>query len=534
MMGQNAGFAMPQQPPQAYLGQVQGGMQGIPGDPMAAMMAMQAMGFPMPFPMPDMQNMPAPTRQGRFIGGKEKRRGRCRNYDKKGFCERGSTCPYEHVNTPVPTGKNEGELGLPIPKPLEVELLTVAEYDPSNFSVQFDPSQPSSRDQSSRRNGPKGRAPFSKQGPNYDQSITTIVVEQIPEENFSEEQVREFFSQFGAIESVEMMPYKRLALVKYADYDSAKQAWDSPKVIFDNRFVKVYWHKPERQSANGKSGHSRFAQNAPEQKAEESEEMAVDPVDFARRQEEAQKAYEEKSAKREAAERARAEIEEKIKAQAEERRKLMEKLAAKEGGSATSGQQEDANMTDDANGSAPKTHTEVLRAKLAELEAEAERIGLNPHEEASRGRGGFRGRGRGRGFDPYRGGRGGFAPRGGRGRGMWRGGGVKRLDNRPKSVAVGGIQEGSDKDEALRAFLFVSCPVLSASFVRLIQLQNNYEFDSIEPHPERNDAQVIAFKERYMAEKVRHSVVLLSHHSADNLSSSSRSRRPTLFSPVPI
>jgi RNA-binding protein 26 len=112
-MGQNPGLAMPQQPPAAYMGQQPGafaGMQGMPSDPMSALLAMQAMGFPMAFPgMPGMQPMPTPSRRGRFGTAKEKRRGRCRNYDKKGFCERGSTCPYEHVNAPP---GSEGKLTL--------------------------------------------------------------------------------------------------------------------------------------------------------------------------------------------------------------------------------------------------------------------------------------------------------------------------------------------------------------------------------------------------------------------------------------
>ena len=91
----------------------------------------------------------------------------------------------------------------------------------------------------------RNRAEFSHNGPNHDRSITTIVVEQIPEERFDESAVREFFAEFGKIEEVTMQAYKRLALVKYEDYISARRAYDSPKVIFENRFVKVYWYKPE-------------------------------------------------------------------------------------------------------------------------------------------------------------------------------------------------------------------------------------------------------------------------------------------------
>lgn len=36
----------------------------------------------------------------------------------------------------------------------------------------------------------------------------------------------------------------------------------------------------------------------------------------------------------------------------------------------------------------------------------------------------------------------------------------------------------------------------------LTKQQNNYEFDTIDPHPDQKDSQVIAFKERYVAENV--------------------------------
>jgi len=48
---------------------------------------------------------------------------------------------------------------------------------------------------------------------------------------------------------------------------------------------------------------------------------------------------------------------------------------------------------------------------------------------------------------------------------------------------VTGVEVGTPKDEALRQYLL-----------------NNFDFESIEPHPDRQDAQVIVFKERYIAE----------------------------------
>jgi RNA-binding protein 26 len=148
-----------------------------------------------------------------------------------------------------------------------------------------------------------GRAEFSSDRPNFDRSKTTIVVENIPEEQFSEEAVREFFSQFGNILEVSMRPYKRLSIVKYDSWDAAQAAYSSPKVIFDNRFVKVYWYTnldalPQPPaSATGSNGTPAKRENGSQGPvpARDTDEPMIDPEEFARKQEEAQKAHEEKA-----------------------------------------------------------------------------------------------------------------------------------------------------------------------------------------------------------------------------------------------
>jgi len=347
--------------------------------------------------------------------------------------------------------------------------------------------------------GGRPRASFSSAGPNHDRSITSIVVEQIPEDKFSESDVRAFFSEFGTIEEVSMQAYKRLAVVKFRDWNAAQRAWQSPKVIFDNRFVKVYWFRPDIElptpptHANGGAAAARPEWSGNGQENVEEDEEMLDTEEFERRQADAQKVHEEKAKKLKEAEEAKEELDKRIKAQAEERRTLMRKLAAK-----TKVQSEVtlANSTDAAgrNGEKPSAvttmtaatatasaQTESLRAKLAELEAEAETLGINPDDSSysnpSYGRGGYFSRGRG-GYDPSVGGRGAFTPRArgydpsyrgrGRGRGGWDnasfGGAVAKrsLDNRPKGVAVtmvGGEERGfgdEGVDEALRQYLFVS------------------------------------------------------------------------------
>ncbi|EHK97354.1 putative Uncharacterized RNA-binding protein [Glarea lozoyensis 74030] len=315
-------------------------------------------------------------------------------------------------------------------------------------------------------------------------------IENIPEESFSEEAVREFFSQFGEIVDVSMRPYKRLSIVKYDSWDAAQAAYGSPKVIFDNRFVKVYWYttpdalpQPPASATSANGAPKRETNSQGPVPARDTDEPMIDPEEFARKQEEAQKVHDEKAKKKLEMEAARKELEKRQeelnRVRAEETRKLKEKLEAK------------AKLNGDAGAptDAKTSQTEALKAQLAKLEAEAASLGLPGLDQPLPDEGyGYRGRGgRGRGYR----GRGTFAPRGfrgGRGRGgaPFVGGGAYKLDNRPKKIAVSGVdftEMGSD--EALRSHLL-----------------GIGDFTSLDPTPSTT---TITFKDRFTAEKFMNS-----------------------------
>ena len=311
------------------------------------------------------------------------------------------------------------------------------------------------------------RADFSQAGPNFDQSNTTIVVEQIPEEKFDQQSVRDFFSAFGSIEDIDMRPYKHLAIVKFGDYWAARRAYESPKVIFDNRFVKVYWYKPEnlptsRDGLDNVQPSTPVKEDAP---AFDKEEFERNATAAQRKLEEKKSLMKETEAKRKVLEQ---QTEELVRKQAEEKRKLMEKLASK-------GAPESKSPKSIANGSLSQTNgtdhksdgasaqTKALRAQVAALEAEARSLGLDtaltesPWPSRGRGRGGGRGRGSYRGWEGFAGREGSFdSARGSsRGRGSFFSGRGYNLDNRTKKVSVSGVDMSDTKDEALRQHLLV-------------------------------------------------------------------------------
>lgn len=447
--GPLAGMPIPPTPPPGF-------PPFNPNDPMGSLLAMQTM-FPQ-ISRPKSFNGPLPPKVNQ----------RCKDYDVKGFCVLGSACPYDHGNDlVVAPGKAEE---------YDPSSTLISSYRPTNGhsgrgnatrNRGFDRGARGRNDQGTFQFRRDSRATFSDPKPNFDKSITTIVIEHIPEENFDEEAVRNFFSQYGTIKDVTMRPYKRLALVQYSDYAAARRAYDSPQVIFDNRFVKVYWYKPSEDSkANG----NPVRQPSTPQQPTTFPDTHAEQANMLTQQAEAQKNYEAKAKARKDMEEAKTALlkkqEEVAKKHDTERAELLAKIAAKEG--------------EKFNVDAPKTTTNgtkaaqddkvnrALREQLAKLEAEAKSLGIDPNAppdepyasySSYRGRGGSmrfptRGRGGFRGAASYRGG---WAPSRG-------GSSVKRLDNRPKRVAVSGVEWTPEKDEYLREHLVVSAYLKCLSF----------------------------------------------------------------------
>ena len=69
------------------------------------------------------------------------------------------------------------------------------------------------------------------------------MVDNIPPEYRTEEAIRNQFSKFGPLEHVELVD--NFALIKYSTVEEAKRCLSSPDVIFNNRFVKVYYQPPQ-------------------------------------------------------------------------------------------------------------------------------------------------------------------------------------------------------------------------------------------------------------------------------------------------
>lgn len=398
-------------------------------DPVSMMQAMQAMGMQFPTGMPGFGNTgpsAPPATNGR--GAPQKGSRLCRDYATKGFCARGNDCKFEHTDsTFMPQGTSDEY------DPTSSSLLIKQENDRPQFESRHQPPRDYNSQyqgqsdrggrgrgggQFSNRGGPNGssrggrggRSEFASDRPNYDRTKTKIVVENVPEEKFNESSIREFFSQFGTITDLETHNYKSVAVINFENYDQAKAAYSSPKVIFDNRFVKVFWYRDEESLPQAPPNYVKkeYPHHSRHGSGDTAMKPALEPIDmeeFVKKQAEAQAAHEQKEKKKLLVEKQREEMQKKaeelLAKQAEEKKKLMERLAAMEKKTPAAADQ-------------PKSEAQLLREKMEALQAETKRLteakdqikeeegAISWHATSTRGRGrgggGYRGRGA---YTPY-------------------------------------------------------------------------------------------------------------------------------------
>lgn len=326
-----------------------------------------------------------------------------------------------------------------------------------------------------------GRGTFERRAT----SNTTLVIENVPQEHLDLIQVNEYFKKFGTITNIQIDAPNKKALVSFSQPAEAKTAHASPEVIFNNRFVKVYFQKLDEPAAAPRPNAAPAPRPAPAQTLKSNfvpgQNKFVRPELAQEKAKEVQAAAEAAQKKLDGLMAEQKELMVKLTggtASAEEKKTLMGRFptletdikkateevrsavsAAKEGKapSAPSSQpadpaawreqrekkeREQLDRELDAHSKGGET-PEELRAKLAKLEAEAGELGINTAEVMS-GRGGFRG---GRGGRVFRG-----ATRGGYNtyfRGGARGGAAvanrasMRLDNRTSKVHVTDVPTGA-------------------------------------------------------------------------------------------
>ncbi|KAF9073733.1 hypothetical protein BDP27DRAFT_1318062 [Rhodocollybia butyracea] len=301
----------------------------------------------------------------------------------------------------------------------------------------------------------------------------TLVLEKIPEDKLSLSQVNDWFTRFGTVTNVAIDQGQKKALISFSTHEEAHAAWKSEDAVFNNRFVKVFWHRP--MEGHGEAGRRALAASAPVLAKASTNEASLSSSETTSTSAPPRKASVSSTATALAAKQQL--LEQQIAEQKslmaslstasspEEKKQIMDRFKQLDGemkaASSTSPVPPKAPTVDDklqkererldkeldlrssdadASPEGAET-TEDLQVKLARLKAEAASLGISddphtPSYSAAPYRG-YRGRGRGSRGTYFRGG-----PRGGPPRTHM------SLDNRPKKLLVKGAS--SETEQALR------------------------------------------------------------------------------------
>lgn len=385
---------------------------------------------------------------------------RCPDYDQAGFCTLGNNCLLEHSDT---------QLHAPPSDAFKPKSTTFQ----NTYGQETIQGQQKSRESSQRHSYPfnhqMSNTGFGNEGPAEDPNIKSIVVEQIPDAFFNELTIRKFFSQFGQIQKIDMRPAQQLAVIAFQTKAGAYKAWSSPQPVFNNRFVKVYWYRPDSESQEQSKGY-QFENSA-----------EVDYKAFLQTLEEKQKAHDQRRAAKAATDQARQEIIARREAMAKDLDELLTKLAIAEGREHT--------KTQEPSKGRPSAKVQALREQLRRMQAEARSLGIDLKSPANPTSYNLRQpswspRGRSVSQSRY----GGFPSSAYRSPAPF-GSGYRttshKLDNRPKTIAISGVEFDSITEEKLQAYLAQSGP-----------------FEAIEPNPARDDSRLVHFAERWQAETI--------------------------------
>jgi len=127
------------------------------------------------------------------------------------------------------------------------------EYEPedgvSGLSMEVDDGAHQGSFSPGMRGGSRGRGTKFISGaqhmrPQKGRGDKTLVVEKIPEDKLSLDAVNGWFKRFGTVTNVAIDARSAKALITFAEHEDAHKAWKCEDAVFNNRFVKLFWHRP--------------------------------------------------------------------------------------------------------------------------------------------------------------------------------------------------------------------------------------------------------------------------------------------------
>ncbi|CAF3497006.1 unnamed protein product [Rotaria sp. Silwood1] len=123
--------------------------------------------------------------------------------------------------------------------------VTTAPYPMDRRTQQYD-QQSNKNHQDTNQNRARKR-PWSKPDGSGSTS-TTLEIRKIPAEFNTISKLNEHFSKFGTVTNVQIAfdGSSDSALVAYATFKEAETAYKNPEPLFNNRFIKIFWHNSNK------------------------------------------------------------------------------------------------------------------------------------------------------------------------------------------------------------------------------------------------------------------------------------------------
>ncbi|KAG9305945.1 hypothetical protein G9A89_016598 [Geosiphon pyriformis] len=172
--------------------------------------------------------------------------------------ERAALSRPEELNQSAITENKDNETSqIPENRPNSVIIPALNPNAPPFIDSNGQPSNRGSNSSRGRTRGRGARGNFSRSSViGQISKNSTLVVENIPAEFCTIDKVNEFFKKFGIITNINVDPPFQKAIIQFSTSQEASKAYNSPEPIFDNRFVKVYWHKVEKEEQQQNSSTS--------------------------------------------------------------------------------------------------------------------------------------------------------------------------------------------------------------------------------------------------------------------------------------
>jgi predicted ribosome quality control (RQC) complex YloA/Tae2 family protein len=96
-------------------------------------------------------------------------------------------------------------------------------------------------------------------------------------DKLNEASIREWFDQFGPLKEIIFDPSRHQgAILVYADWESASKAWNDPRPVFSNRFVKIFWKRSETEKDGNELETAREAAVKAQKEHEEKQKRKLE------------------------------------------------------------------------------------------------------------------------------------------------------------------------------------------------------------------------------------------------------------------